>query len=219
MIYFIKQKEAYEIRGRTYKSAVARGRSLPEGVDREHPWVAIKPVADAIAIMEQLHKGDLIFSSSLFQVRSVKPEAHTSGPPSKLAQESIERLLRWCNQRASELARPHEVVPADLRDLFPMEEAFAVSDTLHRAAEHLDAHPHVSGPAAARYRAAATEYRHRFEGIALTTTQAAALIANPEMRVYDAPGQTLACCFDPRKALCRKDTGPARPSKIGRAHV
>lgn len=257
-----KSTDGYEIRGRTYKSAVARGRSLPEGVDREHPWVAIKPVADAIAIMEQLHKGDLIFSSSLFQVRSVKPEAHTSGPPSKLVQESIERLIRWCNQRASELERPHEVVPADpdapinlrrlrrtlawfiyrrpggrvalgiqyghlhaattdgyggrvsagLRDLFPMEEAFAVSDTLHRAAEHLDAHPHVSGPAAARYRAAATEYRHRFEGIALTTKQAAALIANPEMRVYDAPGQTLACCFDPRKALCRKDTGPARPS-------
>src|SRR5699024_7920916 len=195
-----KSTDGYEIRGRTYKSAVARGRSLPEGVDREHPWVAIKPVADAIAIMEQLHKGDLIFSSSLFQVRSVKPAAPTSAPPSKLVQASIARLIRWCHQRASELERPHEVVPADpdapinlrrlrrtlawfiyrrpggrvalgiqyghlhaattdgyggrvsagLRDLLPMEEGFAVSDTLHRAAEHLDAHPHVSAPAAAR---------------------------------------------------------------------
>ncbi|UJH71815.1 hypothetical protein [Ornithinimicrobium sp. INDO-MA30-4] len=93
-----------------------------------------------------------------------------------------------------------------LRDLFPMEEAFALSDTLHRAAEHLQAHPHVSGPAAARYQAAAGEYRDRFQGLALTTKQAAALMANPSMRVYDAPGQTLACCFDPRKALCRRDT-------------
>lgn len=246
----------YEIRGRTYKAAVAAGRSLPEGVDREHPWVAIKPVADAIAVMEDLHNGDLLFSDTLFKARVTDTELDPGGPPSRRVHEAINHLVTWCNQRASDLGRPHDVIPEDpdgpinlrrlrrtlawfiyrrpggrvalgvqyghlhaattdgyggrastgLRDLFPMEEAFALSDTLHRAAEHLQAHPHVSGPAAGRYRAAAGEYRDRFQGLALTTKQAAALMANPAMRVYDAPGQTLACCFDPRKALCRRDT-------------
>ena len=35
---------------------------------------------------------------------------------------------------------------------------------------------------------------------------------NPALRIYDSPGQVLACCFDPTKALCRRDT-PA-PSAI-----
>lgn len=252
----------YEIRGRTYKAAVAAGRSLPEGVDREHPWLAIKPVADAIAVMEDLHDSDLLFSDTLFKARVTGTELDPGGPPSRRVHEAIKHLASWCNQRASDLQRPQDVVPEDpdgpinlrrlrrtlawfiyrrpggrvalgvqyghlhtattdgyggrvstgLRDLFPMEEAFALSDTLHRAAAHLQAHPHVSGPAAARYRAAAGEYRDRFQGLALTTKQAAALMANPDMHVYDAPGQTLACCFDPRKALCRRDTASARGS-------
>ena len=246
----------YEIRGRTYKAAGAAGRSLPEGVDREHPWVAIKPVANAIAVMEDLHDSDLLFSDTLFKARVTGTELDPGGPPSRRVHEAIKHLVSWCNQRASDLERPQDVIPEDpdgpinlrrlrrtlawfiyrrpggrvalgiqyghlhaattdgyggrastgLRDLFPMEEAFALSDTLHRAAEQLQAHPHVSGPAAARYQAAAGEYRDRFQGLALTTKQAAALMANPAMHVYDAPGQTLACCFDPRKALCRRDT-------------
>lgn len=245
----------YEIRGRTYKSAVAAGRGVPEGVDREHPWMAIKPVADAIAVMEGMHDGDLLFSDSLFRVNPTGPALDPSGPASRRVLDAIKRLCKWSNQRAADLDRPHDVIPADptgpinlrrlrrtlawfiyrrpggrvalgiqyghlhaattdgyggrasagLRGVFPMEEAFAVTDTLHRAAEHLETNPHVSGPAAARYRAAASEYRDHFQGLTLTTKQSAALIANPNMRVYDAPGQTLACCFDPRKALCRKD--------------
>jgi len=246
----------YEIRGRTYKAAVAAGRSLPEGIEREHPWVAIKPVADAIAVMEGLHTGDLLFSDTLFKARLNGGILDPAGPPSRRVHEAITHLTSWCNQRANELERPHDLIPEDpdgpinlrrlrrtlawfiyrrpggrvalgvryghlhaattdgyggrvsagLRDLFPMEEAFAVSDSLHRAVEHLQEHPHISGPAAARYRAAACEYRDRFHGLTLTTKQAAALMTNPALRVYDAPGQALACCFDPRKALCRKGT-------------
>jgi hypothetical protein len=53
--------------GRTFKSAVVNGRAVPEGLEREHPWVAIKPVADAIATMEDLHHSSLIFPASLFR--------------------------------------------------------------------------------------------------------------------------------------------------------
>lgn len=100
-------------------------------------------------------------------------------------------------------------VSAGLRDLFPMEEAFAISDSLQAAAEHLDTNPTLSGPAAHRYRTAATECRDRYEGLTLSVKQAAALMDNPTMRVYDAAGQTLACSFGARKALCRKQTSAA----------
>lgn len=249
---------AYEIRGRTYKSAVADGRSIPAGVERDVPWAAIKPVADAIAVMEALHEGDLLFSASLFKARLPRTELDPGAPPSSRIHQSIEHLTAWCNRRALELDRPGEAIPADpdgainlrrlrrtlawfiyrrpqgrvalgvqyghlhaattdgyggrvaagLRDLFPMEEAFAISDTLHEAADHLQDNPTVSGPAAARYRAAVTEYVHRYQGMTLTPKQAAALMTNPELRVHDAAGQSLACCFDSRKALCRKGTSP-----------
>jgi hypothetical protein len=32
------------------------------------------------------------------------------------------------------------------------------------------------------------------------------MASNPALRIYDSPGQVLACCFDPAKALCRRDT-------------
>ena len=247
----------------TYKSAVADGRSIPAGVERDVPWAAIKPVADAIAVMEALHTEDLLFSDSLFKAR-LKPTVvlDPGAPSSSRVRESIEHLTAWCNRRAVELNRPGEAIPADpdgnislrrlrrtlawfiyrrprgrvalgvqyghlhaattdgyggrvsagLRDLFPMEEAFAISDTLHRAADHLQAHPTVSGPAAGRYRAAVTEYQHRYQGLSLTPKQTAALLANPDLRVHDAAGQTLACCFDARKALCRKGTSPTTAS-------
>jgi len=253
---------AYAIRGRTYKSAVADGRSIPAGVERDVPWAAIKPAADAIAVMEALHTDDLLFSASLFKAR-LKPTGLDPGAPNTNGvRESIEHLTSWCNSRALELNRPSEVIPADpdgnitlrrlrrtlawfiyrrprgrvalgvqyghlhaattdgygsrvsagLRDLFPMEEALAISDTLHQAAEHLRTNPTVSGPAAGRYRDAVTEYQHRYQGMSLTPKQTAALLANPALRVHDAAGQTLACCFDARKALCRKETGPTTTS-------
>ena len=250
---------AYEIRGRTYKSAVADGRSIPAGVERDVPWVAIKPVADAIAVMEALHEGDLLFTDTLFKARMTHADLDVGGPSSSRVSEGINALTAWCNGRALELDRPGEVIPADpdghvnlrrlrrtlawfiyrrprgrvalgvqyghlhatttdgyggrvsagLRDLFPMEEAFAISDTLHQAGEDLQANPTVSGPAAARYRAAVTEHQQRYQGMTLTAKQAAALMSNPDLRVHDADGQTLACVFDARKALCRKGTNPA----------
>lgn len=245
----------YELRGRTYKSAVADGRSIPAGVERAVPWKAIKPVSDAIAIMEQLHDHNLLFSDTLFMARPDDRKFDPQGPTSARVRGAIEFLTEWCNGRSIELGRPEDAIPDDpdgnislrrlrrtlawfiyrrprgrvalgiqyghlhaattdgygsrasvgLRDLFPMEEAFSISDSLHAAAEHLGANPTVSGPAANRYRAAVDEYRHRYEGMTLTPKQAAALMANPALRVYDSVGQTLACCFDPRKALCRKD--------------
>lgn len=42
--------------------------------------------------------------------------------------------------------------PSSLRDVFPMEEVYAIADTLNDAAEHLQSGEQVSGPAAERFR-------------------------------------------------------------------
>ncbi len=93
-----------------------------------------------------------------------------------------------------------------MRDLFPMEEALALSDTLTTAAATLQDHSTISGPAASRYRGAVEQYRTHYAGVTLTARQAADMARNPALRIYDSPGQVLACCFDPAKALCRRDT-------------
>jgi len=178
----------YEIRGRTYKSAVAEGRAILAGFERTVLWKAIKHAADAIAIKESLHGADLLFSATLFKARSGDTILDAGAPPTNRVRESIEHLAAWCNQRSHALGRAGDVIPPDpdgkvslrrlrrtlawficrrprgrvalgiqyghlhaatadgyggrvlarLRDLFPMEEAFAISDSLHTAAEHLD---------------------------------------------------------------------------------
>jgi hypothetical protein len=251
----------FTIHGRTFKSAVVNGRAVAEGLEREHPWVAIKPVADAIATMENLHDSSLIFPASLFR-RTRQTPVNDTPPASNARGVAIEALIGWANTRATQLGRDHEAIPEDpdgavslrrlrrtlawfiyrrprgrvalgiqyghlhaattdgygsrtsvgLRDLFPMEEALALSDTLAQAATTLEAQPTVSGPAASRYRAAVEQYTARYAGVSLTARQAAEMARNPAMRIYDSPGQVLACCFDPAKALCRRGTPASQPT-------
>ena len=251
----------FTIRGRTFKSAVVNGRAVAEGLDREHPWVAIKPVADAITAMENLHDSSLIFPGSLFR-RTRQAPVNDTPPASNARGVAIEALIGWANTRATQLGRDHEAIPEDpdgavslrrlrrtlawfiyrrprgrvalgiqyghlhaattdgygsrtsvgLRDLFPMEETLALSDTLAQAATTLEAQPTVSGPAASRYRAAVEQYTARYAGVSLTARQAAEMARNPAMRIYDSPGQLLACCFDPAKALCRRGTPASQPT-------
>lgn len=252
----------FAIRGLTFKSAIENGRSIPAGVERDHPWMAIKPVADAIAVMEALHPADLLFPAGiLLRAPRITPDVTWTVPVAERS-AAFKFLQRWANTRAAELNRPQDVIPADpdgnitlrrlrrtlawfiyrrprgrvalgiqyghlhaattdgygsrvsvgLRDLFPIEEALALGDTLSQAADELQTGPTVSGPAATRYQAALTEFSHRYGGLTLTARQAADLAANPDLRIYDGPEQSLACCFDPRKALCRRTTPGSRPS-------
>lgn len=68
----------YEIHGHTFKSAVADGRSIPAVVQREQPWMAIKPVADAIATMEGLRPADRIFPGAMLRRAQALPlSSHT----------------------------------------------------------------------------------------------------------------------------------------------
>lgn len=101
-----------------------------------------------------------------------------------------------------------------LRDVFPMEEAFAIADSLSDAVERLDAGERVSGPAASRYIDGVTEFSHTFGGRWFTARQITALRKNPKLRIYDNGLQPVACCHDATKALCDPDRD--RPSSIQR---
>lgn len=101
-------------------------------------------------------------------------------------------------------------VSAGLRHLFPMEEAFSVSDSLQRAVADADRGTLVSGPAATRYANAVAEYRNIYAGKMFGVKQAAALMRNPALRIYDNGAQPLACCYDASKALCHPDRTPSR---------
>lgn len=92
-----------------------------------------------------------------------------------------------------------------LRDVFPMEEAYAIADTLNDAADRLEAGEHVSGPAADRFIAGVSEYAATYQGQYLTPRQAAKLRRNPLLRIYDNSEQMVACVYDATKALCHPD--------------
>lgn len=246
---------SYKIQGRSFKTAFRNGVQIPEGKERAVPWRAVKPVADAIAVMEQLHGNDRLFSETLLK-RFDNGTNHSSRPPdSHRVSEGLLALINWSNSRASAMGRPHEQIPSDpdgpvsmrrlrrtlawfiyrrpggrvalgiqyghlqlhttegygsrvsagLRHVFPLEEAFTLRDTLQEAAERLDAGSGVSGPAADRYRRAASEFTARYQGLTLNARQAGDMLANPGLRLFDSPDQLIACCFDATKALCRRD--------------
>lgn len=96
-------------------------------------------------------------------------------------------------------------VTSGLRDVFPMEEALAAAEYLEAAATRLDDGESVTGPAAQRYRDGLRLYQQQFGGRYLTNRQAAALNANPRLRIYDNSEQFVTCCYDQSKALCHPD--------------
>ncbi|WP_147292311.1 hypothetical protein [Mycolicibacterium gilvum] len=60
----------YRIHGRTFKGALDKsGNAIPAGVEREQPWLAIAPVAKAVAVMEALNPtSQLLFPIDAFSL-------------------------------------------------------------------------------------------------------------------------------------------------------
>jgi hypothetical protein len=246
----------YRIHGRTFKGALDKsGNALPAGVEREQPWLAIAPVAKAVAVMEALNPtSQLLFPIDAF---SLWPCGVNAGKAvhARMVRDRIQDLIDWSNRAAVRLERPHEVIPADpeeavtvkrfrrtlawfiyrkpggrvalgvqyghlrgyttdgygsrvasgLRDVFPMEEALARADYLEDANQRLENGEQVSGPAADRYAQAIHLFDRQFRGRYMSNKQAAALRANPQLRIYDNPQQFVTCCYDQSKALCHPD--------------
>lgn len=103
----------YNIDGRTFKAAVHKGRAVPEGVERDTPWRAIKPVADAIDVLEALHDQDRLFSRTLIQRRRLDTPLSPQPPTTNGLDTALTFLIAWCNDRAIQLGRADEVIPPD----------------------------------------------------------------------------------------------------------
>ncbi|GAS95709.1 putative uncharacterized protein [Mycolicibacterium canariasense] len=246
----------YRIHGRTFKGALDKsGNAIPAGVEREQPWLAIAPVAKAVAAMEALNPSSrLLFPIEGF---SLWPCTVNNGKAvhARMVGDRIQDLIAWSNDAATRLGRTYEAIPADpegsvtvkrfrrtlawfiyrkpggrvalgvqyghlrgyttdgygsrvasgLRDVFPMEEALARADYLEDAHQRLENGEQVSGPAAGRYTQAIHLFERQFRGRYMSTKQAAALRANPKLRIYDNPQQFVTCCYDQSKALCHPD--------------
>jgi hypothetical protein len=95
----------------------------------------------------------------------------------------------------------------DMLQILDLEQALATADALSEAAERLNTGEGVSGPAAARYIAAAAQFQAAYPGGFVSTRQHKALLDNPRLQVFDHPQATLTCNHDPFKALCDPNRG------------
>lgn len=246
----------YEIAGKIFKSALdEEGNTEPAGAERESPWLAIAPVAKAVAIMEALSPhATLLFPTEALSVLEARVVHKGAVHPSAIRQRIVE-FIEWCNEAARRLGRDHEAIPPDpegrvavkrfrrtlawfiyrkpggrialgvqyghlrgyttdgygsrvasgLRDVFPMEEALARAEYLEDACSRLDDGEEVTGPAAGRYTEALRLYGQEFRGRYMSGKQAAALRANPRLRIYDNSARFVTCCYDQSKAQCHPD--------------
>lgn len=104
----------YAIYGKTFKAALdSDGNAIPEGAQREHPWRAIGPVAQAVSVMEALHpEGRLLFPTAAFTPQPRLTKGAGAVPP-RILRDRITDLIYWCNQHADRLNRGHEAIPQD----------------------------------------------------------------------------------------------------------
>jgi len=111
----------------------------------------------------------------------------------------------------------------DMLQILDLEQALATADTLTEAAGRLNDGEGVSGPAAARYIAAAREFQATYAGGFASKRQYKALLDNPRLQVFDHSRALLTCNHDPLKALCDPNRGkpggqPQRTPSQDRCH-
>ena len=104
----------YRIHGRKFKGAIDKsGNAIPAGVEREQPWLAIAPVAKAVAVMEALnHTSQLLFPIDAFSLWPC-PVNDGKAVHARMVRDRIQDLIGWSNRAATRLERAHEVIPAD----------------------------------------------------------------------------------------------------------
>jgi integrase len=102
--------ELWVVEGRTYKSAKNDdGEKLAEGEIRDVPWVVVKPVSEAVQVMESLHEDELLFpSTALRKEDTVDGRARRSHEMG----EDIKSFSQWVNEYCSRNGRP-DVIPTD----------------------------------------------------------------------------------------------------------
>ncbi|MDY7528130.1 MULTISPECIES: hypothetical protein [unclassified Cryobacterium] len=98
------------VTGRTFKSITNEfGEKMPEGEEREVPWVVVEPVAKAIQVLESLHSDQLLFPAKNF-----RPRDGISGRSmrSSAAAVDIGLFVAWVNEYCASSDRP-DFIPRD----------------------------------------------------------------------------------------------------------
>lgn len=104
--------EHYEIRGVSFKDARdADGNTIAGGLEREHPWLAVEPVAKAISIAEAVHDGPYVFTDAHFRTRA--GGALDRAISAELAGDCVQGFIKWWNTHCDKVGRSHEVIPPD----------------------------------------------------------------------------------------------------------
>ncbi len=104
------------LHGRKWKGAIdVNGDKKPEGEERTDPWVVARPVAEAVAVMEQLHDRDLLFPTSLFDTKMADSLAQGRLGKARTTQvlaQHIDKFTAWIDDYCTATGRD-ERVPAD----------------------------------------------------------------------------------------------------------
>ncbi len=103
----------YRITGRHFKNVTDEdGSMVPGGEVRPQPWTVIELVQRAIAVLEELADGRLLFPRAFSRApkpRSYLGDAMTTG----VATWRIGQFTAWANAVAAEHGREHEMIPDD----------------------------------------------------------------------------------------------------------
>ncbi len=103
--------------GLVFKNVVdVDGNKLPEGQQRRDPWVVVKPVADAVAVMERLHAHPLLFPSRIQPYKEATNFARIGqARTSTRAVGTISEFIDWVNDYCTQNDRPG--IPLDPRQI------------------------------------------------------------------------------------------------------
>nr|WP_237270437.1 integrase [Streptomyces caniscabiei] len=102
------------IRSRHYKNVTDHdGNHLPQGEEREVPWVAITPVVRAIRVLERIvPPGELLLSTAHHDFGMGDRNAHGSLGTTGMI-DRIEEFIAWANREALAQNLPDQTIPDD----------------------------------------------------------------------------------------------------------
>ena len=104
------------MQGRKWKGAVdENGNKRPEGEERADPWVVVKPVADAVAVLERLHDRPLLFPAALFDTRQARVLAQDrlgQAMTTQVLAKFLGQFAEWIDEYCTATGRD-ERIPAD----------------------------------------------------------------------------------------------------------
>ncbi|MEU9079108.1 site-specific integrase [Kitasatospora sp. NPDC048538] len=113
------------IQGRKWKGAIdENGEKKPQGEERTDPWVVVKQVADAVAVLERLHDRDLLFPTTLFDTRVADVLAQRRLGKARTTQvlaHHIDLFTAWIDDYCTATGRDERVPPDPSgRQIYPV---------------------------------------------------------------------------------------------------